>query len=143
MEIMRLQQDLFIMSTHTVLRHLEEERIWCIDQEVRDMFQPQKMWPTVLKADIPWRHWQQWLRERITAYCRENGKLNVVEVPQPQPVPQWIGAQPVMPQPVVPHPVYRPAHAPFHNNRRVKPNHVPQGPIVDQSVDPNGNCVLQ
>merc|ERR1712029_718248 len=118
------------------------------------MFQPQKMWPTVLKADIPWRHWQQWLRERITAYCRENGKLNVVEVPQPQPVPQWIGAQPVMqqpvmPQPVVPQPVYRPAHArvpSFHNNRRMKPNPVPQGPFldhpVDQSVDPNGNCVL-
>jgi len=74
-EVIKLQQDLFIMTTHTVLRELEEERIWIIDEKVQNAFGPQKMWPTVLKADVPWRSWKHWLREQITTYCRENGKF--------------------------------------------------------------------
>merc|ERR1712154_616111 len=74
-DIMRLQQDLFIMSTHSVFRHLEEERIWDIDQDIMEMFSPQKMYPIALKADIPWRRWQHWIRERVTAYLRDNGRV--------------------------------------------------------------------
>ena len=76
-DIMRLQQDLFIMSTHTVFRNLEEERIWVIDQTIRDKFSPKSMYQVALKADIPWRQWQQWIRERVTTYCRENGLVNM------------------------------------------------------------------
>jgi len=86
-EVIKLQQDLYIMSTHTVLRELEEERIWIVDEDVRATFAPQKMWPTVLKADVPWRTWQHWLREQVTSYCRENGKFVQYNNPQPQFVP--------------------------------------------------------
>merc|ERR1712087_403901 len=36
--LMLSQQDLFIMTTTTVFRNLEEERIWDIDQSVRERF---------------------------------------------------------------------------------------------------------
>merc|ERR1712087_534898 len=36
--LMLLQQDLFVMTTTTVFRNLEEERIWDIDQSVRERF---------------------------------------------------------------------------------------------------------
>merc|ERR1712176_1074064 len=75
-EIMRLQQDLFIMSYHTVFRHLEEERIWSLDQSVRDSFPPQKMYQIALKEDIPWRRWQHWIREQVTSYLRDNGLVH-------------------------------------------------------------------
>merc|ERR1712013_661069 len=76
MPIVRLQQDLFVMSLHTVMRHLEEERIWVLSPEVHQKFTPQNLYPTVLKQDIPWRQWQAWIREQVTAYCRENGLVN-------------------------------------------------------------------
>eukprot|EP00483_Globobulimina_turgida_P000481 UN00481 len=73
------------MSTHTVFRHLEEERIWNIDEGIRERFEPRKMYPIALKKDIPWRQWQDWIREQVTKYLREN---NFYQVPQPvqQPV---------------------------------------------------------
>lgn len=105
-ELPRLQQDLYIMTTHTVLRNLEEERVWRIDQEVRDKFMPQKMYPTVLQQDIPWRHWQQWLREQVTSFCRQTGKLNI--------------AQPVPPPPVV-HAPYVPPVRPMNPRQEYHP----------------------
>eukprot|EP00488_Nonionellina_sp_1-RS-2012_P000733 TRINITY_DN119_c0_g1_i1.p1 TRINITY_DN119_c0_g1~~TRINITY_DN119_c0_g1_i1.p1 ORF type:complete len:142 (-),score=55.81 TRINITY_DN119_c0_g1_i1:406-831(-) len=80
---MKLQQDLFVMSTHTVFRHLEEERIWNVDAQVRDMFCAQNMYPIALKNDIPWRQWQYWIRDQITTYLRENGGV----LPNPNFVP--------------------------------------------------------
>merc|ERR1719204_1519764 len=74
--IVQLQQDLFVMSLHTVFRHLEEERIWMVGPDVRQKFTPQILYPVVLKQDIPWRQWQAWIREQVTAYCRENGLVN-------------------------------------------------------------------
>jgi len=124
--VMRLQQDLFIMTTHTVIRHLEEERIWIIDQEVRDQFLPQRVFPTVLQADIPWRHWQQWLRERITTFCRENGKLNVRPIQEAPPV---IGLPILDPLPVMDMDV------------RLPLEHVI--PPRNEKVDPDANCRLQ
>merc|ERR1711879_702019 len=112
-EVIKLQQDLFIMTTHTVLRELEEERIWIVDEEVRSAFAPQKMWPTVLKADVPWRTWQHWLREQITAYCRDNGKFA-----QPQQMDQRV--------PTVPWNV-----------------HTTQPQYADGSADPDGASRLQ
>lgn len=95
--IVTLQEDLYIMTTHTVLRNLAEERIWRIDQEVRDKFNPQRMWPTVLKQDIPWRHWQQWLREQVTSFCRQTGKLNIALPVPPPPVVHTPYVPPVRP----------------------------------------------
>merc|ERR1712154_289807 len=61
-EIMKLQQDLFVMTYHTVFRRLDEERVWNVDEESKEMFSPQIMYPIALEQDIPWRHWQEWLR---------------------------------------------------------------------------------
>merc|ERR1719334_1800412 len=100
--IVQLQQDLFVMSLSTVFRHLEEERIWMISPEVRQKFTPQILYPIVLKQDVPWRQWQAWIREKVTAYCRDNNLVNAytahnsrhslvmmesaaVSVPSPQP----------------------------------------------------------
>merc|ERR1719206_251683 len=74
--IVRLQQDLFVMSLSTVFWHLEEERIWVISPEVRQQFTPQILYPIVLKQDVPWRQWQARIREKVTAYCRENNLVN-------------------------------------------------------------------
>merc|ERR1719410_1485717 len=70
-EIMKLQQDLFVMTYHTVMRKLNEERVWNIDDETRELFAPQIMYPIVLKDDIPWRGWEGWLREKVTTHCRQ------------------------------------------------------------------------
>jgi len=136
--IIKLQQDLYIMTTHTVLRNLQEERVWRIDQEVRDQFKPQKMWPNVLKRDIPWRHWQQWLREQVTSFCREKGKINM-----PQPV-----VPPLYPQPhpvVYPNPMVHPQPQPVVPN--VNPWPIPNvmeqnNQIARPQPGPNENCVV-
>ena len=52
---MLLQQDLFVMTTTTVFRNLEEERVWEIDQSVRDRFNAKVLYEEALKQDIPWR----------------------------------------------------------------------------------------
>merc|ERR1719334_848341 len=75
--LVEMQKDLYYAITRSVLRELKEERIWIIDQVVLSTFDPQRMYPIVEKEDVPWRSWQNWLRERITSFCRENGKLNI------------------------------------------------------------------
>jgi len=70
-----LQQDLFVMTTTTVFRNLEEERIWSIDQSVRDRFNPKLMYEEVLRHDVPWRSWNQWVRAKVVEYLKENGRL--------------------------------------------------------------------
>jgi len=72
--IIDLQKDLFVMTCHTVFRHLTEERIWNVTDETREMFSPQKMYPIALKADIPWRQWQNWIREKVTTHLREEAQ---------------------------------------------------------------------
>jgi len=73
--LMLLQQDLFVMTTTTVFRNLEEERIWDIDQSVKERFNPKSLYELTLREDIPWRQWNQWIREKIVTYLRENGKM--------------------------------------------------------------------
>merc|ERR1712154_522031 len=73
--LMLLQQDLFVMTTTTVFRNLEEERIWDIDQSVKERFNPKSLYELTLREDIPWRQWNQWVREKIVTYLRENGKM--------------------------------------------------------------------
>merc|ERR1719229_68602 len=63
--LMLLQQDLFVMTTTTVFRNLEEERIWDIDQSVREMFNAKALYELALREDIPWRQWNHWVREKI------------------------------------------------------------------------------
>jgi myosin heavy subunit len=74
-KIARIQQDLFIMTMHTVFRVLDEERIWDIDNELRKEFNAKKMYAIALKKDIPWRHWNDWIREKITSYCVDNNRV--------------------------------------------------------------------
>merc|ERR1712129_671463 len=54
---------------------LEEERIWDIDQSVKERFNPKSLYELTLREDIPWRQWNQWIREKIVTYLRENGKM--------------------------------------------------------------------
>jgi len=72
---MLLQQDLFVMTTTTVFRQLEEERIWEIDQSVRDKFNAKSLYEQALQNDVPWRHWNQWIRDRIVEYLKGNNKM--------------------------------------------------------------------
>jgi len=73
--LMLLQQDLFVMTTTTVFRNLEEERIWEIDQSVRDKFNAKSLYEQALQNDVPWRQWNQWIRDRIVTYLKENNKM--------------------------------------------------------------------
>merc|ERR1712228_1056050 len=92
--LMLLQQDLFVMTTTTVFRNLEEERIWDIDQSVKERFNPKSLYELTLREDIPWRQWNQWVREKIVTYLRENGKmLNANKYQQQQQQPMY-GQQP-------------------------------------------------
>jgi len=75
--LMLLQQDLFVMTTTTVFRNLEEERIWDIDQSVRDRFNAKLLYEEALREDVPWRQWNQWVRERVVAYLKENNRVTV------------------------------------------------------------------
>jgi len=70
-----LQQDLFVMTTTTVFRNLEEERIWDIDQSVRERFNAKSLYELALREDIPWRQWNHWVREKIVTYLRENNRI--------------------------------------------------------------------
>lgn len=62
--LMLLQQDLFVMTTTTVFRNLEEEN-YPITQNLKDQFNPKEMYELALKNDVPWRQWQNWIREQI------------------------------------------------------------------------------
>jgi len=73
--LMLLQQDLFVMTTTTVFRNLEEERIWDIDQGVRERFNAKALYELALREDIPWRQWNHWVREKIVTFLRENNRI--------------------------------------------------------------------
>merc|ERR1712130_269057 len=73
--LMLLHQDLFVMTTTTVFRNLEEERIWDIDQGVRERFNAKSLYELALREDIPWRQWNHWVREKIVTYLRENNRI--------------------------------------------------------------------
>merc|ERR1712003_238417 len=73
--LMLLQQDLFVMTTTTVFRNLEEERIWDIDQSVRERFNAKSLYELALREDIPWRQWNHWVREKIVTFLRENNRI--------------------------------------------------------------------
>merc|ERR1712150_11999 len=69
-----LQKDLFILTTTTVFRTLEEE-YYNITAEVKNKFEPNVMYEQALSEDISWRNWQPWLREKVLHYMREKGLL--------------------------------------------------------------------
>eukprot|EP01084_Bolivina_argentea_P178235 308106_1 len=120
--IIAIQQDLFIMSTHTVFRHLDEERIWNIDEQVRERFGPQKMYQIALKKDIPWRQWQHWIREQVTTYLRENNLMHIAPKEPQYAYPHIsnnVQSQP-QPQPMY-HPQYQPPYQP-----QLQPQYQPQ-----------------
>ena len=73
--LLLLQQDLFVMTTTTVFRNLEEERIWDIDQSVRERFNAKIMYELALREDIPWRQWNRWTREKIVTWLKENNRI--------------------------------------------------------------------
>jgi len=94
--LMLLQQDLFVMTTTTVFRNLEEERIWDIDQSVRDQFNAKVLYEEALKQDIPWRQWSQWVRERVVTYLKENNRVTIQQYNPNQFVVQQNYPQPVV-----------------------------------------------
>merc|ERR1712154_156546 len=68
LRVVKLQQDLFVMTVEAVYKELEEQKIWKINQSVRDQFDATSMYQNVLKQDIAWRKWQWFVREQITNY---------------------------------------------------------------------------
>ena len=60
-----LQQDLFVMTVTTVFRQLEEERVWIINQSVRDHFNAMVLYEEALDEDIPMRGWNRWIHVQL------------------------------------------------------------------------------
>jgi len=83
--LMLLQQDLFVMTTTTVFRNLEEDD-YPITQRLKDSFNPKEMYEKALANDVPWRQWQNWIHEQIIQKMIESDMI----VPQNKP-----GAQPI------------------------------------------------
>merc|ERR1712013_166069 len=54
---------------------LEEERIWDIDESVRERFGAKPMYELSLFEDVEWRQWKSWLRTKICTYLRENNRI--------------------------------------------------------------------
>eukprot|EP01083_Nonionella_stella_P067829 179682_1 len=75
LRVVKMQQDLFVMTVEAVYKELEEQKIWRMDDEVRKHFAAAAMYEAVLKQDIPWRKWQWFVREQITNYLRENNMV--------------------------------------------------------------------
>merc|ERR1712130_336460 len=122
--LMLLQQDLFVMTTTTVFRNLEEERIWDIDESVMERFNAKSLYELTLREDIPWRQWNHWIREKIVTYLREN---NRVINPQRNQQPQY--QQYRQPQPMYGQPQYggQPAYGqPMHRQSQPSYNQLPQ-----------------
>merc|ERR1711933_529361 len=72
-EKLMLLQDLFVTETESVFRYAE--RIWYIDQIVRERFNQKSLYEMALKEDIPWRQCEKWIREKILSYLQENGRI--------------------------------------------------------------------
>merc|ERR1711879_288420 len=70
-----LQKDLFILTTTTVFRNLEEQ-YYPITQEIKMEFNPNDMYKLALEEDISWRKWQPWLTEKVINRMREKGLLS-------------------------------------------------------------------
>merc|ERR1711879_304577 len=70
-----LQKDLFILTTTTVFRNLEEQ-YYPINQEIKAEFNPNDMYKLALEEDISWRKWQPWLTEKVINRMREKGLLS-------------------------------------------------------------------
>jgi len=72
--LMLLQQDLFVMTTTTVFRNLEEDD-YPITQSLKDGFNPKEMYEKALANDVPWRQWQNWIHEQIIQKMIEQGSI--------------------------------------------------------------------
>jgi len=72
--LMLLQQDLFVMTTTTVFRNLEEDD-YPITQSLKDSFNPKEMYEKALANDVPWRQWQNWIHEQIIQKMIEQGSI--------------------------------------------------------------------
>eukprot|EP01084_Bolivina_argentea_P239483 402525_1 len=121
--LMLLQQDLFVMTTTTVFRNLEEERIWDIDQGVRERFNAKSLYELALREDIPWRQWNHWVREKIVTYLREN---NRIANPQQYGAPQGgMGGNPYGAPPQQQQPMYQQPQQPMYaqQHQRAQPSY--------------------
>merc|ERR1719379_658634 len=77
-----LQKDLFILTTTTVFRNLEEQ-YFPLNQEIKNEFNPNDLYKQALNEDISWRKWQPWLTEKIINRMREKGLLSAGKQSQP------------------------------------------------------------
>merc|ERR1711964_244411 len=69
-EFSQLQKDLFIMTTSTVFRNLDEEGKYEITPEIRKVFEAGAMLIEAKCKDIPWREWNAWLRNKVLEYLK-------------------------------------------------------------------------
>merc|ERR1719150_3685414 len=71
--LMLLQQDLFVMTCTTVIRNIEEDGFYVVDQDTRDRFNARELYELALKEDIPWRKWNGWIRQNVEAHLERIG----------------------------------------------------------------------
>ena len=132
--LMLLQQDLFVMTTTTVFRNLEEERIWDIDNSIREKFNPKVLYELALREDVPWRQWNHWIREKIVTYLRDNNRVS-----KPQPMYGGYGMQQPMQQPYNPYaqqqpnpyqqPMQQPQYSLYHQQQPMPQSNTMQQPM--------------
>merc|ERR1712154_755471 len=114
-----------------------EERIWDIDQSVRERFNAKSLYELALREDIPWRQWNHWVREKIVTYLRDNNRLaatqqsqygqqmygNQQQMYQQQMYQQQQMQQGMYGQPMHQQQMYgQPMHAPQHSGTRWEAN---------------------
>jgi len=73
-DLIILQKDLFVMTTTTVFRNLEEE-YYPITPELKAAFDPNLMYTQALGEDVPWRQWQNWIKRQILDEMKNRGLL--------------------------------------------------------------------
>eukprot|EP01084_Bolivina_argentea_P079437 144100_1 len=73
--MIHVQQNLFAATVTAVIKKLEEEKEYEIDQAVKERVQIERvrsLYELALRNDIPWRQWEKWVRLQIETYLREH-----------------------------------------------------------------------
>jgi len=64
-EALALQKKLFSTTHKTVFAELEGDSKYTITEDIKRKFSAKKMYKKVLKKNLDFKKWQQWLRKRI------------------------------------------------------------------------------
>ena len=64
----KIRTDLFTTAHTNVFVNLENENVWTIDNELRNIFDVQGMYQQVMQENIPWRQSDEWIKQQVITY---------------------------------------------------------------------------